>query len=228
MQCAVVLWPSSLGNYLFVSRISSERGMHRVSYTISHMYLLLKSKSLPIVFSSIPLAGTKSRVETQIKLVLDLATPVSSSSQFHSTLPSRSSSVSDGSSLTASPPVIYPNLPDSETTKLSPTHDRVGTYSYLRLPYGTTTKRRSTAAGGRCDSNSGGEHILPYLSRARTWIHLDSENTLQVTADVVCCSAPTIAIQSCQSCQAREASFHFMSLADMFIIFCRRNVQRVN
>ncbi|KAF8520337.1 hypothetical protein BU17DRAFT_46834 [Hysterangium stoloniferum] len=107
---------------------------------------------LPILFPTIPSAGTKSRVETQIKLVFQLAIPALSSP---------------------------PSLPA--------THDRVGTYKYLRLPDGTATKRHC--------------HHHKFLSD----IDGELEETLQMTAEVVCCSSPYTVVQSCESCQLREA-----------------------
>ena len=66
--------------------------------------------SLPIMFPSIPEGGTKSRVETQVRLTVDLAHASASSGE----------------------PLKY---------------DRVGSWKWLRLPKGTSTKRRTRKEG---------------------------------------------------------------------------------
>lgn len=58
---------------------------------------------------SIPEGGTKSRVETQIRLTIDLADSSSSSDPFK--------------------------------------YNRVGSWKWLKLPHGTTTKRRTRKQG---------------------------------------------------------------------------------
>ncbi|KIJ39857.1 hypothetical protein M422DRAFT_68676 [Sphaerobolus stellatus SS14] len=149
---------------------------------------------LPIVFPSIPMAGTKSRVETQIKLAFQLAISVSDSAGYPSNSEaSPSPSAEEGGSLTGSPSLMSRAVsPEGyDSSHLWPTHDRVGTYRYLRLPHGTTTKRRPPAgSNGKREAKLSDE---------------DLQETLQMTADVVCCSSPHVAVQSCQSCQAREA-----------------------
>lgn len=67
------------------------------------------------MFPSLPESGTKSRVETQIRLTVDLAHASSSSGE----------------------PFKY---------------DKVGSWKYLRLPKGTTTKKRTRKEGkvGEC------------------------------------------------------------------------------
>ena len=70
----------------------------------------LSFSSLPILFPSLPEGGTKSRVETQIRLTVDLAHASSSSAE----------------------PFRY---------------DKVGSWKWLRLPKGTTTKKRTRKEG---------------------------------------------------------------------------------
>ena len=65
---------------------------------------------MPIIIPNIPEGGTKSRVETQVRLTVDLAHASSSS---------------------------------GEALK----YDRVGTFKWLRLPRGTSTKRRARKEG---------------------------------------------------------------------------------
>ncbi|KAI0062883.1 hypothetical protein BV25DRAFT_1884501 [Artomyces pyxidatus] len=103
--------------------------------------------NLPIIIPSIPEGGTKSRVETQIRVTVDLA---------HA-----SSSTIDGSQ-----------------------YDRVGSWKWLRLPKGTATKKR-TRKEGKIDP-------LP-------------EDTLHLSVEVTCASAPHSRVVCCSSCQAREA-----------------------
>lgn len=62
------------------------------------------------MFPSIPEGGTKSRVETQVRLTVDLAHASASSGE----------------------PLKY---------------DRVGSWKWLRLPKGTSTKRRTRKEG---------------------------------------------------------------------------------
>ncbi len=68
------------------------------------------SGSLPLMFPSLPEGGTKSRVETQVRLTVDLAHASASSGE----------------------PLKY---------------DRVGSWKWLRLPRGTSTKRRTRKEG---------------------------------------------------------------------------------
>lgn len=102
--------------------------------------------NLPIVFPSIPDGGTKSRVETQVRVTVDLA-DASSSSDPHK-------------------------------------YDRVGSWKWLKLPPGTSTKRR-TRKQGKIDASP--------------------QDTLNLNTEVVCASAPGVPIVSCSSCRAREA-----------------------
>lgn len=106
------------------------------------------------------MAGTKSRVETQIKLSFELCIPASPSSSFPSsssqglsldTSSSRhsSSSSSCSNSTSTSPPLHSKDLPPGADDKPQQvTHDKVGTYKFLLLPQGTTTKRRSVNSSG--------------------------------------------------------------------------------
>ncbi|KAI0369669.1 hypothetical protein BV20DRAFT_967652 [Pilatotrama ljubarskyi] len=103
--------------------------------------------NLPILFPSLPEGGTKSRVETQIRLTVDLAHASSSSGE----------------------PLKY---------------DRVGTWKWLRLPKGTTTKKR-TRKEGKVDASS--------------------EDSLYLTTDITCATPPHPRVTACSSCQTREA-----------------------
>ncbi|KAI0746062.1 hypothetical protein C8Q76DRAFT_852580 [Earliella scabrosa] len=103
--------------------------------------------NLPIMFPSLPESGTKSRVETQIRLTVDLAHASSSSGE----------------------PFKY---------------DKVGSWKYLRLPKGTTTKKR-TRKEGKVDA--------------------PPEETLYLTAEITCATPPHTRVSVCSSCQTREA-----------------------
>ncbi|KAI0812685.1 hypothetical protein BC629DRAFT_1589411 [Irpex lacteus] len=102
--------------------------------------------NLPIMFPSIPEGGTKSRVETQVRLTVDLA---------HAS--------------TSADPLKY---------------DRVGSWKWLRLPKGTSTKRR-TRKEGKIDASL--------------------DDSLFLTTDITCASPPYTKVTCCTSCQAREA-----------------------
>ncbi|KAI0732069.1 hypothetical protein C8Q72DRAFT_818819 [Fomitopsis betulina] len=104
-------------------------------------------QNLPIMIPNIPEGGTKSRVETQVRLTVDLAHASASSGE----------------------PLKY---------------DRVGTWKWLRLPRGTSTKKR-TRKEGKIDASL--------------------EDTLYLTAEVTCATAPHTRVTCCTSCQAREA-----------------------
>ncbi|KAH9895078.1 hypothetical protein C8Q73DRAFT_645606 [Cubamyces lactineus] len=103
--------------------------------------------NLPVLFPSLPEGGTKSRVETQIRLTVDLAHASSSSGE----------------------PLKY---------------DRVGSWKWLRLPKGTTTKKR-TRKEGKVDAAS--------------------EDSLYLTTDITCATPPHTRVTACSSCQTREA-----------------------
>ncbi|TBU37339.1 hypothetical protein BD309DRAFT_629882 [Dichomitus squalens] len=103
--------------------------------------------NLPILFPSLPEGGTKSRVETQIRLTVDLAHASSSSSE----------------------PLKY---------------DKVGSWKWLRLPKGTTTKKR-TRKEGKVDA--------------------PTEDTLYLSAEITCATPPHTRVSVCSSCQTREA-----------------------
>ncbi|KAI1785757.1 hypothetical protein LXA43DRAFT_1036433 [Ganoderma leucocontextum] len=103
--------------------------------------------NLPIMFPSLPNGGTKSRVETQIRLTVDLAHASSSSGE----------------------PLKY---------------DRVGSWKWLRLPKGTTTKKR-TRKEGKVDA--------------------PTEESLYLTAEITCATPPHTRVAVCSSCQTREA-----------------------
>ncbi|KXN90993.1 Protein MGA2 [Leucoagaricus sp. SymC.cos] len=102
--------------------------------------------NLPIMFPSIPEGGTKSRVETQVRVTVDLA-DANSSSDPHK-------------------------------------YDRIGSWKWLKLPPGTSTKRR-TRKQGKIDASP--------------------QDTLNLITEVVCASAPTVPVVSCSSCRTREA-----------------------
>ncbi|KAL4254285.1 hypothetical protein ABKN59_002888 [Abortiporus biennis] len=103
--------------------------------------------NLPIMIPSIPPGGTKSRVETQVRLIVDLAHASASSGE----------------------PLKY---------------DRVGSWKWLRLPRGTSTKRRS---------------------RKEAKVDAAPEDTLHLTTEITCASPPNTRVSCCTSCQGREA-----------------------
>ncbi|PSS38041.1 hypothetical protein PHLCEN_2v126 [Hermanssonia centrifuga] len=103
--------------------------------------------NLPLMFPSLPEGGTKSRVETQVRLTVDLAHASASSGE----------------------PLKY---------------DRVGSWKWLRLPRGTSTKRR-TRKEGKIDAAP--------------------EDSLYVMTEITCASPPHTKVTCCTSCQAREA-----------------------
>ncbi|KAI0821700.1 hypothetical protein BC628DRAFT_1422510 [Trametes gibbosa] len=103
--------------------------------------------NLPVMFPSLPEGGTKSRVETQIRLTVDLAHASSSS---------------------------------GESLK----YDKVGSWKWLRLPKGTSTKKR-TRKEGKIDASC--------------------EESLYLTTDITCATPPYTRVAACSSCQTREA-----------------------
>ncbi|KAH9859093.1 hypothetical protein C2E23DRAFT_880469 [Lenzites betulinus] len=103
--------------------------------------------NLPVMFPSLPEGGTKSRVETQIRLTVDLAHASSSSGE----------------------PLKY---------------DKVGSWKWLRLPKGTSTKKR-TRKEGKIDASC--------------------EDSLYLTTDITCATPPHTRVAACSSCQTREA-----------------------
>ncbi|TFY77551.1 hypothetical protein EWM64_g6460 [Hericium alpestre] len=102
--------------------------------------------NLPIMVPSIPEGGTKSRVETQVRVTVDLAHASSSTSEAQ--------------------------------------YDRVGSWKWLKLPKGTSTKKR-TRKEGKIDP--------------------DLEDILYLNAEVTCASSPHMRAVCCSSCQTREA-----------------------
>ncbi|KAF8588645.1 hypothetical protein K439DRAFT_1658331 [Ramaria rubella] len=154
---------------------------------------------LPILFPSIPLTGTKSRVETQIKLIFELGIPISDSSSSPNSPPLPVASLSSqplfssgSNSSDASPVLISRALsPAQDGSPQRPTHDKVGTYKALRLPPGTVTKRKSANSAS--------------AKRELKACDISMQDTLQLAADVMCCSSPHTLVQSCSSCQSREA-----------------------
>lgn len=127
--------------------------------------------SLPLMFPSIPPGGTKSRVETQVRLTVDLAHGSSSSGE----------------------PLKY---------------DRVGSWKWLRLPKGTSTKRR-TRKEGKIGEFSQYPRLMGYSTVSGTGL-LDAMpgDTLHLTAEVTCASPPHTKVTCCTSCQAREVRGH--------------------
>ncbi|KAF8554201.1 hypothetical protein OG21DRAFT_1509215 [Imleria badia] len=103
--------------------------------------------NLAILTPNIPETGTKSRVETQVRVTVDLA---------HASTSARDQNQ----------------------------YDRVGSWKWLKLPPGTSTKRR-TRREGKIDPAP-----------------LD---ILHLTATVKCASAPHNPVLSCGSCRNREA-----------------------
>ncbi|KAI6131684.1 hypothetical protein EDD16DRAFT_1537987 [Pisolithus croceorrhizus] len=103
--------------------------------------------NLSVLTPNIPKSGTKSRVETQIRVTIDLALPNSSSGD----------------------PYQY---------------DRVGSWKWLKLPPGTSTKRR-TRREGKIDPSP--------------------MDILHLTTSVTCASSPYNQVLSCGSCRNREA-----------------------
>lgn len=127
--------------------------------------------SLPLMFPSIPPGGTKSRVETQVRLTVDLAHGSASSGE----------------------PLKY---------------DRVGSWKWLRLPKGTSTKRR-TRKEGKIGEFSQYPGLVGYSTVSGTGL-LDAMpgDTLHLTAEVTCASPPHTKVTCCTSCQAREVRVH--------------------
>ncbi|KAF8135421.1 hypothetical protein EV363DRAFT_1447173 [Boletus edulis] len=103
--------------------------------------------NLAILTPNIPENGTKSRVETQVRVTVDLAHASTSAGEQNQ-------------------------------------YDRVGSWKWLKLPPGTSTKRR-TRREGKIDPAP-----------------LD---ILHLTATVTCASAPHNPVVSCGSCRNREA-----------------------
>ncbi|KZT29025.1 hypothetical protein NEOLEDRAFT_1128538 [Neolentinus lepideus HHB14362 ss-1] len=103
--------------------------------------------NLPIIIPSIPEGGTKSRVETQVRVTVDLA---------------------------------YASSSAGESFK----YDKIGSWKWLKLPKGTSTKRR-TRKEGKIDPQS--------------------EDILHLAVAVTCASPPHSQVVSCSSCRTREA-----------------------
>ncbi|EPQ57192.1 hypothetical protein GLOTRDRAFT_73813 [Gloeophyllum trabeum ATCC 11539] len=103
--------------------------------------------NLPIIIPSIPEGGTKSRVETQVRVTIDLAYASSSSGE----------------------PFKY---------------DKIGSWKWLKLPKGTSTKKR-TRKEGKIDPQP--------------------EDILHLAVAVTCASPPHSQVISCSSCRTREA-----------------------
>ncbi|KAL4073911.1 hypothetical protein V8B97DRAFT_2021472 [Scleroderma yunnanense] len=103
--------------------------------------------NLVVLTPNIPKSGTKSRVETQIRVTVDLAQAIPSSDE----------------------PCQY---------------DRIGSWKWLKLPPGTSTKKR-TRREGKIDPTP--------------------VDILHLTATVTCASAPYNTVLSCGSCRNREA-----------------------
>lgn len=95
---------------LAACRVSPKGFVLQVSISCRSRYSCLSPRSLSVLFPSLPEGGTKSRVETQIRLTVDLAHASSSSGE----------------------PLKY---------------DKVGSWKWLRLPKGTSTKKRTRKEG---------------------------------------------------------------------------------
>ena len=119
--------------------------------------------SLVVLTPNIPESGTKSRVETQVRVAVDLA---------HA----------------------------STITGDQNQYDRVGSWKWLKLPPGTSTKRRARREGriGNCSPSP----ILTYS--AYTQQDPAPVDILHLTATVTCASAPHNHVVSCGSCRNRE------------------------
>lgn len=144
--------------------ISRERLVLQVCVkTLHSTNVHLASCSLPIIIPGIPPSGTKSRVETQVRVTVDLAHASSSAGQY----------------------------------------DRVGSWKWLQLPKGTATKKRTRKEG----------KIRAFLPRCSALIFLElmafhleptPEETLHLTVEVTCASAPHMRVVCCSNCQNRE------------------------
>lgn len=127
------------------------------------------------MFPSIPEGGTKSRVETQIRVTVDLAHASSSSGE----------------------PLKY---------------DRVGSYKWLRLPKGTSTKRR-TRKEGRI-----GESLSVYgVNRLTTPPDAVPEDSLYMVTEITCASPPFTKVTCCSSCQGREVMHIVLQLHELHL-----------
>ena len=137
------------------------------------------------MFPSLPEGGTKSRVETQIRLTLDLAHASSSSSE----------------------PLKY---------------DKVGSWKWLRLPKGTTTKKRTRKEG------KVGQRFCVCLTVAPSHLPLDAptEESLYLTAEITCATPPYTAVAVCSSCQTREVRCLSQSQCGRFTQSKRQSVLR--
>lgn len=89
-----------------ISRIASLGAIRAITFLAAQCLVTysfhFRLHSLPILIHNVPAVGAKSRVETQIKMTLDLAAPRDAMSAY----------------------------------------DRIGSWKWLRLPKGTSTRRR--------------------------------------------------------------------------------------
>jgi len=78
-------------------------------------------------------------------------------------------------------------------------YDRVGTWKWLKLPRGTSTKKRTRKEGkiGAC---------LPLALDRSFNATLDpaAEDILHLAVEVTCASPPHVRVVCCSSCQTRE------------------------
>lgn len=125
-------------------------------------FSVLSPISLAILTPNIPESGTKSRVETQVRVTVDLA---------H-----------------ASTSAVEQNQ-----------YDRVGSWKWLKLPPGTSTKRRT-----RREGKIGEWFLSVILALVLTQQDPAPLDILHLTASVTCASAPHNPVVSCGSCRNRE------------------------
>lgn len=160
---------------LAACRVSPKGFVFEVCISCRPQFNCLSPRSLPVLFPSLPEGGTKSRVETQIRLTVDLAHASSSSGE----------------------PLKY---------------DKVGSWKWLRLPKGTSTKKRTRKEGkvGKLGSS--------WLCFFSSWQSLDaaSEESLYLTTDITCATPPHTPVAACSSCQTREVRHLSPSITPMF------------
>ncbi|KAF9512508.1 hypothetical protein BS47DRAFT_1345262 [Hydnum rufescens UP504] len=131
---------SSLQN-LLVTTPNAPVLIHPSSPHHEHPY----QSCLPILIHNVPSVGAKSRVETQIKMTLDLALP---------------------------------------TDPALSAYERVGSWKWLRLPKGSSTRRRP---------------------RKECKPEAQVDETLTLSVAVTCASDPSMPVSACTNCLAREA-----------------------
>lgn len=83
-------------------------------------------------------------------------------------------------------------------------YDRVGSWKWLRLPLGTSTKRRTRKQGKIGMFLSQGSMFPMACLISIFSADAEPQDTLNLITEVVCASAPSIAVVSCSSCRVRE------------------------